>query len=88
MNRNAVQQQSPGSRSAPGVSETTQKQTPTGFYTIACKTPLGFASRIDGHPRVRFATLGFGVKRLRRSEFHDKTTFRIKHRNIKTRESG
>jgi hypothetical protein len=49
---------------------------------------LGFASRIDGHPRVRFATLGFGVKRLRRSEFHDETTFCTKQRNIKTCASG
>jgi hypothetical protein len=49
---------------------------------------LGFAPRIDGHPRVRFATLGFGVKRLRRSEFHDKTTFRIKPRKTKKRKRG
>jgi hypothetical protein len=75
-NRNAVQQQSPGSRSAPWVSETSKYQTPTGFYTNACKTPLGFASHIDRHPRVRFATLGFGVKRLRRRDVHDNMTFR------------
>jgi hypothetical protein len=40
-NRNAVPQQSPGSRSAPWVTETTYNQTPTGFYTVVCKTRWG-----------------------------------------------
>jgi hypothetical protein len=57
-----VSHQSPGSRSAPWDDHQYTTQTPTGFYTIACKTPLGFGFTLFPRPWVRFATLGFVVE--------------------------
>ena len=53
---------------------TSESQNPNGVLPAVekwngpshCETPLGFASYEAPQPRVRFATLGFDVERLRR----------------------
>ncbi len=69
----AVVLQSPGSRSAPWVRMDNNvysegvAQTACGACHDLCVTPVGVRNHSCREPRVRCATLGFGVKRLRRT---------------------
>ena len=69
-NRNAVQHQSPRSRSAPWVSVATMQQYPARGFTsepgVLWNPVRGTTRSADGEPSVRCATLGFDVQHLRR----------------------